>query len=67
MAFNVGDLVIWKGTQELGIVLDKHNGFYSEHEDSVLVKFIETTSKTTGIKWYSARNFILADERLSVK
>lgn len=65
--FNVGDLVIWKGTQELAIVLDKHIGSYSENENAVLVKFIETTSKTTGIKWYAARNFILADERFATK
>lgn len=57
----MGDLVAWKGTKELGIVLEKQYSIFEER-DMVLVSFIPTTSNTKMIRWYDSKNFVKVAE-----
>jgi hypothetical protein len=59
--FNIGDLVSWKGTKELGIVLEKHHSIFEER-DNLLVSFIPSTSNTKTITWYDSKNFVKVAE-----
>jgi hypothetical protein len=58
---NVGDLVSWRGTKELGIVLAKQRSIMEEKDD-LLVSFISSTSNTDSINWYDSKNFIKVAE-----
>jgi hypothetical protein len=64
--FDIGDLVSWKGTKELGIVLKTHYSVFEER-DNLLVSFIPSTSNTKTITWYDSRNFVKVVEDLVFK
>jgi hypothetical protein len=64
--FDTGDLVAWKGTKELGIVLEKQYSIFEER-DMVLVSFIPSTSNTKMIRWYDSKNFVKVAEDSTFK
>ncbi len=54
--FNIGDLVSWRKTKELAIVVDIHNSVFSQSGE-ILVKFVGDDAKSREIFWYDSRYF----------
>ena len=59
----IGDLVSWRNTNELGIVLDKRRSILKDTED-VLVRFIQSTSNTQGANWYDSKYLVKMEQSL---
>ena len=54
--FNIGDLVSWRKTKELAIIVDIHNSIFTQHAE-ILVKFVGDNVKSRDIMWYDSKYF----------
>ncbi len=54
--FRVGDLVSWRKTKELAIVIDIHTSLISNSDD-IRVKFLGENVLTKEFSWYDSRHF----------